>query len=256
MAHRRGRDADDRSKKPRPTNIPRWQKCCGVFGSRQIRNRATLGGNLVTASPIGDTAPVLLSLRRAASCSRRRKASARAARRVLPRYRKTALQRRRDSEDDRPPARRRLPARAFLQSLEAARDGHQHRRRLLRARSSTTRAIVRRRAARVWRRRADAGRARENRGSAASAKRGTRKRWRTCAADSGARSSRRSPTCAAARTIARGLIVSLSRNSSTADDRRAKPAHAAARRATAADRHAGPHESAHKHVTGEADLRR
>lgn len=32
------------------------------FASRQIRNRATLGGNLVTASPIGDSAPVLLAL--------------------------------------------------------------------------------------------------------------------------------------------------------------------------------------------------
>ncbi len=33
-----------------------------VFGSRQIRNRATMGGNIVTASPIGDGAPVLLAL--------------------------------------------------------------------------------------------------------------------------------------------------------------------------------------------------
>jgi xanthine dehydrogenase large subunit len=33
-----------------------------VFGSRQIRNRATIGGNIVTASPIGDSAPVLLAL--------------------------------------------------------------------------------------------------------------------------------------------------------------------------------------------------
>ncbi len=32
-----------------------------VFGSRQIRNRATMGGNIVTASPIGDSALVLLA---------------------------------------------------------------------------------------------------------------------------------------------------------------------------------------------------
>ncbi|QJE96065.1 xanthine dehydrogenase molybdopterin binding subunit [Luteolibacter luteus] len=32
------------------------------FGSRQIRHRATLGGNLATASPIGDSAPILLAL--------------------------------------------------------------------------------------------------------------------------------------------------------------------------------------------------
>ncbi len=37
-------------------NILRW------FGSRQIRNRATIGGNLCTASPIGDLAPVFLAL--------------------------------------------------------------------------------------------------------------------------------------------------------------------------------------------------
>lgn len=33
-----------------------------LFSSRLIRNRATLGGNLGTASPIGDAAPVLLAL--------------------------------------------------------------------------------------------------------------------------------------------------------------------------------------------------
>ncbi len=33
-----------------------------LFASRQIRNRATLAGNIATASPIGDMAPVLMSL--------------------------------------------------------------------------------------------------------------------------------------------------------------------------------------------------
>ncbi len=34
-----------------------------VFGSLQIRNMATIGGNIGTASPIGDTLPVLMALR-------------------------------------------------------------------------------------------------------------------------------------------------------------------------------------------------
>ncbi|MGZ4963005.1 MAG: xanthine dehydrogenase molybdopterin binding subunit, partial [Limisphaerales bacterium] len=63
-----------------------------VFGSRQIRNRATMGGNIVTASPIGDSAPVLIALDASvilASTNRER---------TLPidqffiAYRKTALQ--------------------------------------------------------------------------------------------------------------------------------------------------------------------
>jgi xanthine dehydrogenase molybdopterin binding subunit/xanthine dehydrogenase small subunit len=41
---------------------PSFGKMLRVFAARQIRNRATLGGNLATASPIGDSAPILLSL--------------------------------------------------------------------------------------------------------------------------------------------------------------------------------------------------
>ncbi len=43
-------------------DLPLLHKMLAVFASRQIRNRATLAGNLATASPIGDMAPVLLAL--------------------------------------------------------------------------------------------------------------------------------------------------------------------------------------------------
>lgn len=39
-----------------------FEELFSLFSSRLIRNRATLGGNLVNASPIGDSPPVLLSL--------------------------------------------------------------------------------------------------------------------------------------------------------------------------------------------------
>jgi xanthine dehydrogenase small subunit len=42
--------------------LPLLEQLLPLFASRLIRNRATLGGNLATASPIGDAAPVLLAL--------------------------------------------------------------------------------------------------------------------------------------------------------------------------------------------------
>jgi xanthine dehydrogenase small subunit len=42
--------------------VPLLGQLLPQFASRLIRNRATIGGNLGTASPIGDTAPALLAL--------------------------------------------------------------------------------------------------------------------------------------------------------------------------------------------------
>jgi xanthine dehydrogenase small subunit len=43
-------------------SMPLLDQLLPLFSSRLIRNRATLGGNLMTASPIGDGPPVLLAL--------------------------------------------------------------------------------------------------------------------------------------------------------------------------------------------------
>lgn len=43
-------------------NLKPMEEMLSVFGSKQIRNRASIGGNIATASPIGDTLPVLFAL--------------------------------------------------------------------------------------------------------------------------------------------------------------------------------------------------
>jgi len=43
-------------------SLPALARMLRFFGSRQIKNRATIGGNLCNASPIGDLAPILIAL--------------------------------------------------------------------------------------------------------------------------------------------------------------------------------------------------
>lgn len=71
--------------------LPALERMVRYFGARQIKNRATVGGNLCNASPIGDLAPVLLALGAQAIA-----ASAQGERRIpfddfFVSYRKTAL---------------------------------------------------------------------------------------------------------------------------------------------------------------------
>jgi xanthine dehydrogenase small subunit len=74
-----------------PDAPPAFRDWLELFASPLIRNRATLGGNLATASPIGDAAPLLLALD-----ARVRTASARGERSIplsefFTGYRRTAL---------------------------------------------------------------------------------------------------------------------------------------------------------------------
>ena len=54
-----------------------------LFASPLIRNRATLGGNLATASPVGDAAPLLLALDAEVNLAGREGRAADSAQRIL-----------------------------------------------------------------------------------------------------------------------------------------------------------------------------
>ena len=70
---------------------PALRQLIRLFGSRQIRHRATLGGNLATASPIGDAAPLLLAFEARLQLAGRAPRDI-AAEKLFTAYRQTCLQ--------------------------------------------------------------------------------------------------------------------------------------------------------------------
>ena len=72
-------------------DFPAVYSICKTFGSNQIRNLATVGGNLGSASPIGDLAPVLLAYRATVNVQSIRGKRSIAMDDFITGYRKTAL---------------------------------------------------------------------------------------------------------------------------------------------------------------------
>jgi len=72
--------------------LPALEKMLRVFGSRQIRSRATIGGNLATCSPIGDLGPVLVALDAVATVRSREGSRSMPVADFLSGYRKPDLQ--------------------------------------------------------------------------------------------------------------------------------------------------------------------
>ncbi len=71
--------------------LPSLHRMVRYFGARQIKHRGTIGGNLCTASPIGDLAPALLSLGATAVIRGRSGERKVPLDQFFPAYRKTAL---------------------------------------------------------------------------------------------------------------------------------------------------------------------
>jgi xanthine dehydrogenase small subunit len=73
-------------------HMPALVEAAATIGAAQIQNRGTIGGNVVNASPAGDTLPVLLALDASFVCGSIRGERAVPAAAFWPAYRQTALQ--------------------------------------------------------------------------------------------------------------------------------------------------------------------
>ena len=252
-----------------PTRSGRWPHSTrssaswsGGIGSTQIRNVGTVGGNIANGSPIGDMPPALIALGCQRGPAPRRGAARAAARGLLPRLRKQALRPGEFVERIRiPHARRRArssgptssPSGSIRTSPPCA----------PRSRSSSTAGGSR--AARM----AFGGMAaiaqprRRRRGGTARASPGPRRRSRRRRRRSGP-SFRPSPTCAPAPPTAAWRRGTCSASSGSRRRRAArtrvlaagghamKPATQPGVALRQARRRRSPHDSAERHVTGEA----
>ncbi len=72
-------------------HLPALVEAAATIGAAQIQNRGTIGGNVVNASPAGDTLPVLLALDASFECGSLRGERAVPAASFWPAYRQTAL---------------------------------------------------------------------------------------------------------------------------------------------------------------------
>ena len=104
-------------------HAPSLVAAAATIGAAQIQNRGTIGGNVMNASPAGDTLPVLLALDASLVVGGPGGERTIPATEFWPAYRKTALARRRAPAPDPDPARR-GPAPGLPQGGHAARAGH------------------------------------------------------------------------------------------------------------------------------------
>ena len=103
-------------------HVPALVEAAATIGAAQIQNRGTIGGNVVNASPAGDTLPVLLAARRRARRRAVRAASATIpAAEFWPAYRRTALGAGRAAAAHPDPARGRPRACASARSARGGR---------------------------------------------------------------------------------------------------------------------------------------